>query len=122
MGNLEQFTESVIGRVIGEKYPHIGLPSIVYATVTGAKELDDTYVVTGLEITDEDNERTFKAQIKAHWYEYSLKVIDRLGNADSTFPELPGVRSKLSLEQGAIVAVGLAFGDITLTIIGEVTL
>ena len=109
MGSLEQFTKSVIDRVIVEDYPHL-------------KELPKTYEVKKLEITDEDGERTFGAHYTAHWYEYTLKVLDRFGNADDTFPELPGVCSKVQLETGAIVAVGLAFGDIAPIIIGEVVL
>lgn len=122
MGTLEQFTKSIIDRVLAEDYPHLKLPAVVYATVTGAKELPDTYEVKELEITDEDSGRTFKAHYKAHWYEYSLKVLDRFGNTDDTFPELPGVRSKVQLEAGATVAIGLTFGDIAPTIIGEVIL
>lgn len=122
MGSLEQFTKSVINRAIAEDYPHLKLPAVVYATVTGAKELSDTYEVKELEITDEDGGRTFKARYAAHWHEYTLKVLDRFGNADDTFPELPGVRSKVQLEAGATVAIAFAFGGVEPTIIGEVVL
>lgn len=122
MGSLEQFTKIVINRVLAEDYPHLKLPAVVYATVTGAKEISDTYEVKDLEITDEDGGRTYKARYKAHWYEYTLKVLDRFGNADAEFPELPGVRSKVQLEAGATVAIGLAFGGVEPTIIGEVVL
>ena len=122
MGTLEQFTKSVINRAIAEDYPHLKLPAVVYATVTGAKELSDTYEVKELEITDEDGGRTFKAHYTAHWHEYALKVLDRFGNTDDTFPELPGVRSKVQLEAGATVAIAFAFGGVEPTIIGEVVL
>jgi hypothetical protein len=122
MGQLEQFTKSIIERVFTESYPYLKLPAIIYATVIRATELSETYEVKKLEITDEDNNRTFKAHVTAHWYEYTLKVLDRFGNADDTFPELPGVRSKIPLEAGIIVAIGLAFGSIEPTIIGEVIL
>lgn len=122
MGSLEQFTKSVINRAIAEDYPHLKLPAVVYATVTGAKELSDTYEVKELEITDEDGGRTFKAHYTAHWHEYTLKVLDRFGNADDTFPGLPGVRSKVQLEAGATVAIAFAFGGVEPTIIGEVVL
>lgn len=122
MGSLEQFTKSVINRAIAEDYPHLKLPAVVYATVTGVKELSDTYKVKELEITDEDGGRTFKAHYAAHWHEYTLKVLDRFGNTDDTFPELPGVRSKVQLEAGATVAIAFAFGGVEPTIIGEVVL
>jgi hypothetical protein len=121
MGTLEQFTKSVIARAITEDYPYLKLPAVIYATVTGATELPDTYEVKGLEITNEDGGQTFKAQYTAHWREYTLKVLDRFGNADDTFPELPGVRSRVQLEAGATVAVALAFGDEPV-ILGEVVL
>jgi hypothetical protein len=55
----------------------------------------------------------------AHWHEYTLKVLDRFGNTDDTFPELPGVRSKVQLEAGATVAIAFAFGGVEPTIIGR---
>jgi len=122
MGSMEQFVKSVITRIFADEYPHLKLPSVVYATVSGVKELPATYEVKALMITDEDNSRTFNARYTAHWYEYTLRVIDRFGNADSTFPELPGIRSKIQLEAGAVVAIGLAHGDVEPVIIGEVVL
>ncbi len=121
MGSLEQFTKNVIEKVFSESYPHLKLPAIIYATVAEAKQLTDTYQVGDLEITDEEGEHTFKAHCSAYWYEYTLKVLDRFGNIDSTFPEYPGVRSKQQIMKGATVAVGLAFGDEPI-ILGEAVL
>jgi hypothetical protein len=119
---MEQFVKSVITRIFSDEYPHLKLPAVLYATVSGVKELPATYEVKALMITDEDNNRTFNARYTAHWYEYTLRVIDRFGNADRTFPELPGIRSKVQLETGAVVAIGLAHGDVEPVIIGEVVL
>lgn len=122
MGSLEQVIKNVIKRVLVEDYPHLKLPAVVYATVIGTQELAETYEVEELLITDEDNDRTFRAHYTAHWYEYTLRMIDRFGNTDDTFPELPGIRSKIQLEAGATVAIGLAHGDVEPVIIGEVIL
>lgn len=98
MGSLEQFVKSAITRIFAVDYPHLKLPAVVYATVTETKELSN------------------------NWYEYTLRVIDRFGNTDDTFPELPGIRSKIQLDFGAIAAIGLAYGDVEPVIIGEVIL
>lgn len=121
MGSLEQFTRSVIEKVIAEDYPHLRLPAIVFATVTGVKELSDTYKVDGLTLTNTDTGSSFQASVTAHWHEYTLRIIDRFGNTDGTYPVLPGVRSRLQLQADAVVAVGFAFGSEP-TIIGEVVL
>lgn len=97
MGSLEQFVKKLVKQIIADDYPHLKLPAVVYATVTGAKEL-------------------------AGWYEYTIRVIDRFGNTDDTFPELPGIRSKIQIQTGATVAIGLAHGDVEPVIIGEVIL
>ncbi len=120
MGSLEQFVKSAITRIFAVDYPHLKLPAVVYATVIRAQELAETYEVKELRITDEDYDRTFNAHFRAHWYEYTLRVIDRFGNIDDTFPALPGIRSKIQLEAGATVAIGLAHGDVEPVIIGEV--
>ena len=122
MGQLTQFTQSVVEKLLAEGYPHLRFPAVVYATVTGARKLPETYEVKELEITDEDSGRTFKAHFEAHWYEYTLKVLDRFGGQDDAVPVLPGIRSKLPLESGATVAVGLPYGDLNAAIIGEVVL
>jgi len=122
MGNLEEFTKCVIGRVITADYPHLKLPAVQYARISKAAQLSETYTVDSLEITDVTAGRPLTASYAAHWYEYTLEIIDRFGNADDTYPLIPGVKSKLKLDKGAVVAVGLAFGDIAPAIIGEVKL
>ena len=119
---LETMMTGVIEKTFSQDYPHLKLPAVVLATVSGAKKLSDTYEMEELEITNEDSGQTFRAHYKAFYYEYRLNVLDRFGNKDDSFPSLPGVRSRLQLEPGTIVAVALVFGDITPAIIGEVSL
>ena len=49
-------------------------------------------------------------------------MVDRFGSEDSSFPALPGVRSRIQLQAGALAAIALPFGDLTPVIIGEVVL
>ncbi len=118
---LEEMMAGVMGKTISQEYPHLKLPAVVLATVSGAKKLSDTYEVKELEVTDEDSGRTFKAHYKAFYYEYRLNVLDRFGERDDTFPTLPGVRSRLQLEPGTVVAVALVYGNLSPAIIGEVS-
>ena len=118
MASLEQFVKEVVEK----KYPHVKRPPIVYATITAAQMLSDTYTMTDLQITNTDAGTSFKGSMTAHWFEYALRMLDQFGNEDSTYPEIPAVRSKLQLSAGAIVAVGLDYGIVEPVIIGEVSL
>ncbi|WP_312938889.1 carbamoyl-phosphate synthase subunit L [Oscillibacter sp.] len=118
MGDLEQFVKTVVEK----QYPHLKRPAVVYASVTAAQMLSDTYTLTNLQITNTDSSTSFNGSIKAHWFEYSLRVLDQFGNEDESYPEIPAVRSKLQLNTGATVAVGYAFNTVEPVIIGEVVL
>ena len=49
-------------------------------------------------------------------------MVDRFGNTDSNYPALPGVCSRMQLQEGALAAIALPYGDLTPVIIGEVVL
>jgi len=119
---LEQMIESVINKTLATSYPHLKLPIVVYATVVSVRELPDTFEDKELVICNGETGSSYRGHIVAHWYEYILSVADRFGNPDESFPTIPGVRSKLQLEDKALVAVALAYGDIAPAIIGEVLL
>lgn len=89
---------NAVQETISTRYPHLRLPAVAYACVVSRKEL------------------------AAPWYEYTLQVLDRLGNTDDSYPLLPGVRAKIKLEVGTTVAVGLPYGELTAVILGEVWL
>lgn len=118
---LEEMVKAVVNKLIAEEYPHVKLPAVVYATVTQAKQLGETFEIKELTICNDESGGSYKGHIVAHWNEYTLAVVDRFGNADETFPALPGVRSRAQYKAGALVAVALAYGD-TPAIIGEVGL
>lgn len=118
---LEEMVQIVMKKLIASDYPHLKLPAVVFAKVASAQKCG-AYDITDLIITDESTGRVFPARITAPCYEYRLTVIDRFGNADSSFPALPGIKSKKQFQTGAVVAVALAYGDIDPAIIGEVSL
>lgn len=118
---LEEMTRAVINKVIAQNYPYLKLPAVVFATVAQAKKLDETFQIKELTIYNDESGGSYKGHITAHWYEYTLNVVDRFGNPDETFPPFPGVRSRAQYEAGATVSVAMAYGD-TPAIIGEVQL
>ena len=111
----------VAKKLIAQEYPHVKLPAVVYATVSKAAQLGETFELEELVIHNDETGSSYKGLITAHWNEYTLTVVDRFGNVDETFPALPGVRSKAQYKAGAVVAVALAYGD-SPAIIGEVQL
>ncbi|MEA4933273.1 MAG: carbamoyl-phosphate synthase subunit L [Lawsonibacter sp.] len=118
MGDLEQFVKNVVEK----QYPQLKRPAMVYAAVTAATMLSDTYNLTDLQITNTDAVTSFHASVSAHWFEYSLRVLDPFGNEDETYPEIPAVRSKLQLSAGAVVAIGFGNNNVEPILIGEVVL
>lgn len=118
MGNLEQFVKNVIEK----QYPQLKRPTVVYASVTAAQMLSDTYTMTDLQITNTDAGTTFNGSMTAHWFEYSLRVLDQFGGENESYPEIPAVRSKLQISAGAVVAIGFAYNTVEPIIIGEVVL
>ena len=117
---LEEMVKAIIKKSIAADYPHLKLPTVVFASISSATKLD-TFDVEELVIHNDETGSSFKGHITAHWNEYTLTVVDRWGNEDESFPPLPGVRSKGQYKAGAFVAVAMAYGD-SPAIIGEVQL
>lgn len=119
---LEAFTKTAVDKIIAEDYPHLKLPAVVFASIAQARQLDDTFQVEELVLYNDEGGGSYRGHIVAHWYEYTLHMLDRFGNQDERFPTIPGVRSKSQFKTGAVVALSLAYGDLTPAIIGEVQL
>lgn len=117
----QQMMRAVARKIIAQEYPHAKSPAVVYATVSKATQLGETFDLEDLVIHNDETGSSFKGHITAHWNEYTLTVVDRWGNEDESFPPLPGVRSKGQYKAGAFVAVAMAYGD-SPAIIGEVQL
>ena len=47
---LEEMVKSIINKTLETDFPHLVLPAVVYATVTAAKKLPETYEVNELVI------------------------------------------------------------------------
>lgn len=122
MGSMEQFTATVIEKTLATNYPHLKLPSIMFARVTSGRKLADTYTWAELTIcSDEPNGGSYQGHITAPWWEYTLELVDRAGNVEHGSPQIPGIRSKVKLEAGVYVAIALPNGQLTPEIIGEVS-
>lgn len=111
MGDLGLFVENVVDGVIAAKLPHLKLPAVVTAMITEAVRLDETYTIT-----------SGQGYMSAPYFEYALQIVDRFGNPDQNFPEIPGVRARLQVPVGAMVAVGLLGGELNPVLLCEVTL
>lgn len=121
MSALETMMKKVVDKSIAQDYPFAKNPAVLYATVTKATQLGETFSYDDLVIHNDETRTSYRGHIVAHWYEYTLQVVDRWGNVDEEFPPFPGICSKAQYKQGAFVSVGMAYGD-TPAIIGEVKL
>ena len=119
---LEQMVKAVVDKTIAADYPHLRLPAVVDASVSSARELPETFEVKELVIYNDDSGGSYRGHIVAHWHEYTLAVLDRFGNKDESFPPIPGIKSKIQFQAGALVAVALSYGELSPAIIGEVVL
>lgn len=118
---LEEMVRSIVKKSIAVDYPHLKLPTVVFAKVDSVKKLD-TYEVHDLVVYNDVPCASFNARVVAYWYEYKLTVLDRFGSPDRAFPALPQIKSKKQFQQGATVAIALPYGELTPAIIGEVKL
>ena len=118
---LEEMVRAVMKKLIATNYPHLKLPAVLFARVDAVSKLDTCGAKEVTVHADGTGER-FQGHIDFYWYGYKLTVLDRFGSPDPSFPPLPQVESKLELQEGAVVAVALPYGDITPAILGEVRL
>lgn len=93
---LEEMVRAVVRKVLAREYPHLQQPAVLCAEVAAAARRGD-------------------------WNEYTLRMRSRFGGEDTSFPAIPGVRSRAWYEAGTVVAVALAYGD-TPVILGEAQL
>lgn len=119
---LEEFSKTVFKKMLAQDYPYLKLPAILYAIITQATELEDTFEYDSIQITNIDTGGTFNARLTGKWREYALKVIDQDGNVSDDYPEIPEVKSKIQVQAGSVVAIALSYGELNPTIIGEVIL
>lgn len=118
---LEEMVKAVVNKVIAQDYAFLKTPATLYAVVTKATKLGETFDYNDLVIHNDETGTSYRGHITANWYEYTLQVVDRWGNVDDTFPAFPDIRSRIQLKTGAFVSVAMAYGD-TPAIIREVKL
>lgn len=92
---LEQMIQNVIEKLIQVRYQHVKLPATVYAKITKAQEYPDYYV-------------------------YNLKILDENKAINTSFPEIPEVKSKEKLDYGDVAAVVLLYGKLNVFVVGKV--
>ena len=118
---LEEMVRMVIHKVIAQDYAFLKTPAVLYAVVTKAAQLGETFDYNDLIIHNDETGTSYRGHITANWYEYTLQVVDRWGNVDDAFPAFPDIRSRIQLKTGAFVSVAMAYGDVP-AIIREVQL
>lgn len=94
MASMEEFVEKQIAKYFEKQAAHLKQPAAMYARITTVASAGaDTWV-------------------------YSIRLLDEKQSPDK-FPEIPGIRSKVKIEQGKLAAVVLLYGK-TPFIAGEV--
>ena len=118
---LQEMVRAVIHKVIAQEYAFLKTPAVLFAVVTKAAKLGETFDYNDLIIHNDETGTRYRGHITAPWYEYTLQVVDRWGNVDENFPAFPEIRSRIQLTTGAFVSVAMAYGDVP-AIIREVKL
>ncbi len=91
---LEQMMRAVAGRSSRRNTHTQKSPSVVYATVSKATQLSETFGLNNLVIYNEAKGEVFPGRITAFWNEYTLVVVDRWEIGTRASRPFPGVRSK----------------------------
>ena len=118
---LEEMVTAVVNKVIAQDYPFLKNPAVLYAVVTKAAQLGETFDYNSLVIHNDETGTSYRGHITAHWYKYTLQVVDRWGSVDDAYPAFPDIQSRIQLKKGAFVSIAMAYGD-TPAIIREVKL
>ena len=92
---LPDMIKSVVKKLIAVELPHLRRPAVMRA-------------------------RVISSYPQGYWRVYSLKIIDKNGEVDARFPEIPQVYSKVSVELGRNVAIGMPYGELDPVILAEV--
>ena len=93
-GLLEDFTRTAIEQEIKTNYPHIEHPAGIYARVVFATEDNGKYICV-------------------------IRILDRSMNMDKSFPEIPGVKTDITITAGDTVAVLMLYGGNAFYILGR---
>ncbi len=98
MGDMmKTFVDREITEQIQKKYPHLRHPAGVCARIVKAGADSRQLGI----------------------YEYTIRILDENMNADTQYPEIPGVVSALSLEKDEVVVVLLLYGGTDVYIVGR---
>lgn len=93
---LKSFVKKELEEQIKNKYSHIKYPAGMYAKVVQVIKNNDAS-------------------------EYVLRILDKNLNEDSSFAEIPGVRTELELNKGDIAVILLLYGGSQVWVIGRQT-
>ena len=86
---LEEMVKAVVNKVIAQDYAFLKTPAALYAVVTKATQLGETFDYNDLVIHNDETGTSYRGHITAHWYEYTLQVVDRWGTWTSPSPPSP---------------------------------
>lgn len=90
---IDELLKTGVSKVLSEDYPYLLHPAVMYAKVTGVQNGGSYFV-------------------------YALKILDKNGNVDDSFAEIPNVWSTVSAKSGDTVAVALPYGELNPFILG----
>ena len=91
---LKGFVTKALDEQIVKNYPHMAYPASVLAKVVSVREEQEKYVCI-------------------------LKILDKNGQLDNRFPEVPFVETNIELATGDIAVVLLLYGECRPYIIGR---
>jgi len=91
---LKGFVVKVLGEHISKNHPHMAYPNSICARVVSVKKEQKLYVCT-------------------------LKILDKNGVADASFPEIPFVKTNIEVAINDIAVVLLLYGECNPYIIGR---
>lgn len=94
-GMLKEMIENTLDELIDGKYPHLKNPQAVQASICQVEGI---------------HEGRWKA---------TLKILDKSGEVDLDYPEIPGVLTDMELQVGDIVTVVLLYGECIPYIVGR---
>ncbi|WP_270815163.1 hypothetical protein [Hungatella effluvii] len=115
---LETMVTTIVNKTLQDGVPQGQV--VMLAKVTRSAKQSETYEISGLQVEDTEEGRTYEATLTGYWYEYTLQILTKDRETDSQYPPIPGVISTVQAEPGACVAVIMLYGELKPYILGEV--
>lgn len=125
---IEEMVKATFNNMIEKELPYLKLPSCVYVKITrvsGNQEIYDYPVNVDMNLNvncqyESEITASGKTTIKKPSYIYNIKILNEDKSINTSYDEIPNIKSYVKLDVGDIAAAILMYGKANPFIVGKV--